>query len=208
MATTTDRVPGNAFHRLPSLFGLLFLSAIAAARADVEAPIALEALLAETRVEAPARVPFSELRHSPLFEEPMELRGYVEYLGPGKLSKVIQSPFEEALRIEGGEVSIESGEATRRLPGRSSKAILTLLAPIEAMLAGDEAPLSAAFDYAVDGEASEWHIELKPKARRLAKHVTSVRVSGSRAYVNEIRTDLEGGEQHVMRLHHDEALAE
>jgi hypothetical protein len=121
------------------------------------------------------------------------------------LRKVIESPFEETLLVEGGRVSIEVDGETRRLPGGSSKALVTLLAPIEAILAGDEEPLRSAFNYAVDGGAADWRIELTPKARRLAKHVTSVRVSGGSAYVNEIRTDLEGGEQHVMRLHHDEA---
>ena len=180
---------------------LLLAGAPAAATESLE----LSAVLAATRIEPPATVAFSESRHNPLFEEPLELEGYVEYLAPGVMRKVIESPFKETLTIDSGKVSVEAGGETRQLPGRSGKALATLLAPIEAILAGDEQPLTESFDYAVGGGEADWHIELRPRARRLRKHVTGVRVSGSLSSVNEIRTDLEGGEQHIMRLHHDDA---
>ncbi len=176
-----------------------------AAAANVDEPVDLPSLLAATRVEPPARVPFSETRHNPLFDTPLELEGYVEYLAPGVLRKVIESPFEEALLIDAGKVSVRSDGETRQLPARSRRALATLLTPVEALLAGDATPLRSAFDYAIAGGEPSWRIELTPKARRLSKHLTSVSISGAYGAVNEIHTELEGGERHVMRLHHDDA---
>ena len=76
----------------------------------------------------------------------------------------------------------------------------TLLGAIEAILSGNEEPLSSVFDYEVTGSPSDWRIELTPKARRLARHLTGVTVTGDDNAVNVIRTDLDGGESHVMRL--------
>lgn len=171
-------------------------------------PVAVNALelagvLSASRVTPPARVAFSEERINPMFDEPFVLTGYVEYLGPGTMRKVIETPFSEKFLIDNGEIVIESDGENRRLSARRSKALTTLLGAIEAILSGNEEPLLSVFDCEVTGSASDWRIELTPKARRLARHLAGVTVLGDQDAVAVIRTDLEGGETHVMRLLND-----
>lgn len=163
----------------------------------------LSAILKLSRVSPPARVAFREERHNPMFESPLLLEGYLEYLGPGMLGKVIESPFQEAFSIEGGEISmIRDGEA-RRLPVRRSKALETMLSAFEALLSGDAGRLETVFDCQISGDASEWTIDLQPKSRRVSKHLSSLRLSGDDAGVNEILINLSDGEWHVMNILHE-----
>ena len=163
----------------------------------------LSAILKLSRVSPPARVAFREERHNPMFESPLLLEGYLEYLGPGMLGKVIESPFQEAFSIEGGEISMIRDGETRRLPVRRSKALETMLSAFEALLSGDAGRLETVFDCQISGDASEWTIDLQPKSRRVSKHLSSLRLSGDDAGVNKILINLSDGEWHVMNILHE-----
>ena len=163
----------------------------------------LSEILEISRVSPPARVAFREERHNPMFESPLLLEGYLEYLGPGMLGKVIESPFQEAFSIEGGEISMIRDGETRRLPVRRSKALETMLSAFEALLSGDAGRLETVFDCQISGDASEWTIDLQPKSRRVSKHLSSLRLSGDDAGVNKILINLSDGEWHVMNILHE-----
>jgi hypothetical protein len=155
------------------------------------------------RVSPPARVGFQEERHNPLFEQPLILEGYLEYLGPGALRKVIESPFEEALSIEQGELRITRDGQTNRLPVKRNTALETLLGAFEALLSGDSGRLEDVFDYEVSGDLSKWTIELTPKSRRIGKHLSGLRVGGDRSGISRILIRLREGEWHVMSIRHE-----
>jgi hypothetical protein len=163
----------------------------------------LSAVLEATRVSPPAQVAFREERHNPLFEEPLLLDGYLEYLGPGVLRKVIESPFREAFLIEGGDILVQRDGETRRLPIKRSKALETILGAIEAILAGEVERLDRVFDYEISGCESDWSVELKPRSRRISKHIARLRIDGDDHAVNRILIDLRDGEYHVMTILHE-----
>jgi hypothetical protein len=162
--------------------------------------VELSAVLDATRVTPPARVAFQEERHNPLFEEPLLLDGYLEYLGPGVLSKVIEAPFQEAFLIEDGEILMRRDGQTRRLPIKRSTALQTILGAIEAILAGEVERLEAVFDYEITGGASDWSVELTPKSRRISRHLGRLRITGDDQAVRQILIDLRDGEYHVMNI--------
>jgi len=165
----------------------------------------LSEILEISRVSPPARVAFREERHNPMFESPLLIEGFLEYLGPGVLGKVIESPFQETFYIEAGEISMIRGGEVRRLPVKRSKALETMLSAFEALLSGDAERLETVFDYEVSGETSEWTIDLQPKSRRIREHLSSLRLSGDDAGVSKIFIDLSDGEWHVMNIQHEVA---
>ena len=162
--------------------------------------IELSTVLEATRVSPPARVAFQEERHNPLFGEPMRLDGYLEYLGPGALSKVIEAPFQEAFLIEDGDILMRRDGETRKLPIKRSKALQTILGAIEAILAGEVERLEAVFDYEITGAESDWSVELTPRSRRISKHLGRLRIKGDDQAVSQIIIDLRDGEFHVMNI--------
>ena len=62
-------------------------------------------LLHRVAVIPPARVAFREERHNPMLQEPLVLSGYLEYLAPGQLKKVIETPFREVFTVSGKAVA-------------------------------------------------------------------------------------------------------
>jgi hypothetical protein len=166
----------------------------------VSTALELSAVLEATRVSPPAQVTFREERHNPLFEEPLLLEGHLEYLGPGALRKVIESPFQEAFLIEAGEILMRRNGETRRLPVKRSKALETVLGAIEAILAGDVERLETVFSHDITGCASDWSVELTPRSRRIGKHLSRLQITGDDSSVGRIVIDLRDGEYHVMRI--------
>ena len=163
----------------------------------------LSAILATSRVEPPSSVAFQEERHNPMFEQPLVVEGYLEYVGEGVLRKVIESPFEETLSIEAGELVITRDGKTHKLPVRRNKSLEALLGAFEALLSGDVTRLEAVFDHEVSGDASNWTIDLTPKSRRVGKHLSSVQVSGDSRGVGKLLIHLDDGEWHVMSIQHE-----
>jgi len=189
-------------------FGLRQLgAAISLSALLIGTPVASSTELSEileiARVSPPARVAFREERHNPMFESPLLIEGFLEYLGPGVLGKVIESPFQEAFSIQAGEISMIRDGETRRLPVKRSKALETMLSAFEALLSGDAEHLETVFDYEVSGELSDWTIDLQPKSRRIREHLSSLRLSGDDTGISKIFIDLSDGEWHIMNIQHE-----
>ena len=169
-------------------------------------PMELGAILASTAVSPPARVRFEEERHNQLLAEPLLLEGYLEYLGPGRLRKVIETPFREAYLIESRQILVERNGNTRKISLKKSKALQTILGAIEAILSGETGKLESVFNVEVSGETTGWTVMLTPRSKRIAAHLTGLEVSGDDASVTTIVVNLKDGEHHVMHILHDAPL--
>lgn len=184
---------------LRQLGAVLFVGALLGTTRPAAA-VDLATILEASRVTPPARVVFEEERHNPMFEQPLVLRGDLEYLGPGALRKTIRSPFQETFSIQDGHVIIERDGETRSLPVARSRALETVLAAFDSVLAGDGERLKTLFAYEIEGTAANWKIELQPKSRRVGEQVSSLRLSGDGGGVNRVLMDLHDGEWHVMTI--------
>jgi hypothetical protein len=171
----------------------------------VTAPFALELseVLAASRVTPPARVEFEEERHSPLFDQPLVLQGYLEYLGSGSLNKIIESPFEEAFFIEDGEIRLHRDGQTRQVSLDRSRELATIIGAIEAILSGEATRLESQFDIEVSGTIADWLLELTPTSRRVARHLSQLAIRGNGDAVATIKVDLHDGEWQVMNMLHE-----
>jgi hypothetical protein len=182
---------------------LALFATLSSSNAADAAALELRDVLARTIVTPPARVAFLEERHNPLFETPMILSGYLEYLEAGVLRKVILAPDEQSLLIQADHVVIERDGEIRTLSLNKSGALKTMLGAIEAILAGEADKLEAVFDYELSGSADSWSMRLTPISRRIARQLTSLQVDGDGESATAIRFDLKGGEWHQMAIIRD-----
>ena len=171
-----------------------WLFAAAAWAADIET------VLNSVAVSPPARVEFIELRNNPLFEEPMELTGYLEYLAPGKMRKVIQSPFNESYLVDQDHVAVERDGNVRKLPTRAARSLQSMLSGLEAMLSGDRDMLEKDFEYDLQGCIQNWTLSMQPRSKKVSRRLSGLVVRGDDARVHSIRVDLPGDEWHSMQL--------
>ena len=163
----------------------------------------LGTLLDRVRVTPPERVVFRELRYNSLLQEPMELSGYLEYLGPGKMRKVIESPFQEALLVDGDRIEISRDGRTRRLSLRTRKPALLMLQSIESLLAGNVESLNRHFETTLSGSEDDWRLQLTPKSEQLARRLSGISVCGSREAIDSFRFEMQNGEWQQMQVLHD-----
>lgn len=165
----------------------------------------LETVFEKVAVTAPARVAFREERHNPMLKEPIVLTGYLEYLQPGHLRKVIETPFQESFLIADDQIEINRDGNIRKLSLSKSKPIRAMLGGIEAILAGQTDKLDDLFHYELNGTSCAWSLKLKPRSRKISSHLTSMLVKGDEETLSSIRVDMKKGEWSLMDILHAKA---
>ena len=137
-------------------------------------------LVAGLKREAPARTRFSEVRFSSLLERPLILHGELEYDGPGKLARTVDTPYREHMTIENGEASVQRGDnPVRKFSLSQAPELEGFLRGFAALLGGDAATLQHDFVLAASGSTDNWQLKLTPRDARLAKRMNSLEVDGA-----------------------------
>jgi hypothetical protein len=157
-------------------------------------------VLERTRVSPPDRVSFRETRFNPLLKEPIELTGYLEYPKAGQLRKVVESPFQESMLVNGDTIERTREGRTRRLSLKNQKSIFTFLQSIESLLAGNTAMLEQLFELELSGTEESWRLRLTPISERLAKQLDHLTVRGGLETIDEIRFDMPNGEWQQLEI--------
>lgn len=138
-----------------------------------------QALVAGLKRELPARTTYVEVRFSQMFERPMVVRGALEYLGPGKLGKRVDEPYQENTTIADGQVTVERGKRKPRTISLERVPELDgFLRGFSALLGGDAAALKQDFELSGSAEPGHWHLQLAPKDARLQKRIKAITVDG------------------------------
>mgnify|MGYP001828886259 FL=1 len=154
-------------------------------------------------ITPPARVLFREERHNSMLQEPLVLNGYLEYLAPGLMKKVIETPFREVITVSEKAVEIERDGQTQKLSLRGSRSLQAMLSGVEAVIAGDESQLLDAFELELQESPDGWSIRLTPKSRRVARNLEDMYVTGRGDVIEGIRIELGDGEWHQIELQLD-----
>lgn len=158
----------------------------------------LASVLSEISVTPPAQVRFREERHNPMLNEPLVLTGFLEYLGPGHLSKTVELPFQESYEIDHDNIRLEREGKERTLSLRSNQMMKTLLGGIEAVLAGDSLRLDAIFSHQLTGSPGSWVLELVPRSSRVSRHLAGLRIEGGNKTLHTMRFNFDEKEWQLM----------
>ncbi len=138
------------------------------------------ALIAGLERDLPARTPYTEVRFAQMFDRPTIARGELEYLGPGRLGKRVDSPYKETTTIADGQVKVQRGERKpREIALGQFPELEGFLRGFSALLGGDAATLERDFSVTARSDAARWRLELAPKDARLARRIASIVVDGT-----------------------------
>ena len=160
--------------RLPSLLLCLAMPCL-----SVAAELDADTLVASLQRELPARTPYTEVRFAQMFDRPLVVHGELEYLGPGKLGKRVDTPYRETTTIADGQVSVQRGERKpRQIALGQIPELEGFLRGFSALLGGDAATLAGDFDVRTSGTLARWHMTLSPKDARLKRRVAAIEVDG------------------------------
>lgn len=162
----------------------------------------LNTVFENVAVTAPDKVAFREERYNPMLKEPIVLTGYLEYLKPGHLRKVIETPFKEAFLVADGQIEISRDGKVRKLSLSKSKPIRAMLGGIEAILAGQSDNIDDMFHHELTGTSCSWALRLEPRSKKISAHLTSMLVKGNEETLNSIRVDMKKGEWSLMEILH------
>lgn len=165
----------------------------------------LSALMREMAQVQSANTRFVETRHLAMLTRPLELKGSLSYERPNRLSKHVESPFDETLTVDGDALSLVNrtkGEQ-RFLSLKEQPALRALVESIRATLAGDGAQLEKHYRIRFSGSRDAWRLQLVPRATQLRGYIESITLSGAGARIQRIEA-LEGaGDRSVMTILHD-----
>jgi hypothetical protein len=152
---------------------LLLTPAICCAVPDVDS------LLKSLARPPPATTPFVEVRYSKLLDQPLIVKGQLEYHEDGSLVRAVGDPFRERTEIRGETVTVERvGKSARRFSLRRAPELRSMLAGFAAVLGGSRASLEQDFNLAVKGEGVQWELAMTPKSASIGKYVRDIVIQG------------------------------
>jgi hypothetical protein len=154
-------------------------SALAAAAGPAGAAPDGGELIARLARRPPSSIAFTEVRLSPLLNEPLVVRGVLDYADAETLQRRVESPYQETTTLRGETARIErDGEAPRTFALRRAPELKGLLAGMTGLLRGDAAALAADFAITASGDDERWRLELAPENARLRERLTEIVVLG------------------------------
>lgn len=128
---------------------------------------------------APATTPFVDVRFSKLLDQPLVVKGQLEYHEDGALVRAVNVPFRERTEIRGEAVTVERvGRTTRRFSLKRAPELRSMLGGFAAVLGGGQESLERDFNLALTGEEQHWHLALTPKSASVAKYVRDIVIEG------------------------------
>ena len=138
-----------------------------------------DSLLKRLARPAPATTPFVEVRFSKLLDQPLVVKGQLEYHEDGSLVRAVNVPFRERTEIRGEAVTVERvGKSTRRFSLKRAPELRSMLGGFAAVLGGGQESLKRDFNLALTGEEQHWNLALTPKSPSVAKYVRDIVIEG------------------------------
>jgi hypothetical protein len=143
------------------------------------AALEVDGLLAKLARPAPATTPFVEVRYSKLLDQPIVVKGQLEYHEDGALVRAVNEPFRERTEIKGETVTIERvGRSPRRFSLKRAPELRSMLAGFGAVLGGSRASLEQDFNLALKGDSMHWRLAMTPKVPTMGKYVHDIVIQG------------------------------
>jgi len=189
--------------RRQALASLLALGGAAAwpmwARAQA-APFDLTELMQLLAKVKAGEAVFTEKRSVAMLERTLESSGKLSFEAPDTFVRETLKPRQERLAVVGNMVTMSSGQRSRTVPLDSVPEAAVIVEAIRGTLTGNRDAIERHFSASVMGNAVRWTLELVPRMPRLRELVTSVRVSGQQAVVNEVVVAMADGDRSVMSI--------
>ena len=180
--------------RCTALLVLALLAAPAARAFD------LADLMMRLAARGDAAASFTEEQHLATLDRPLRSSGELRYRASGELEKRTLAPRAETLRYADGIAWSERGARTRRLDLSRYPQVLPLVESIRATLAGDAQALTQRFEVELDGHASAWRLQLRPREAQARALIRVIDIEGRDADVTRLVLERPNGDRTVTTL--------
>lgn len=158
---------------------------------------ALTAVLAQTRSGEAA---FTERRSVALLDKTLESSGRLSFEAPDTFVRETLKPRRERVAVVGNTLTLSQGNRSRTLALDAAPEAGLIVEAIRGTLTGNREALEKNFSASVSGSAERWTLELIPREPRLREQVATIRITGERALLREIRLTLPDGDNSVMTI--------
>ena len=119
------------------------------------------------------------MRFSHLLRKPLVARGQLDYAGPGRLGKRVESPYREITTIADGAVNVQrEGRAARHFSLDRAPELQALLVSFSALLDGNATQLEQFYTMQLVDSADSWTLILTPRKSDLAQQLHDISVDG------------------------------
>lgn len=146
---------------------------------ETHAALDTATLIRQLARPAPASIAFTEIRFSPLLQQPIVVGGDLAYEGPTVLDRHVTRPYREDTIIRGESVTVQrEGEPLRSFALKRAPELQGLLTAFTALLAGNQADIERQFTLAADGDDAQWRLVLSPIDARVRKRVKQIEIDG------------------------------
>lgn len=154
--------------------------------------------LAQVKV---AKGTFVERKYLSILNTPLESSGTLVY-SAGRLEKHTLLPKEESMVLEQDKLTLENKAKNQRRTVRlqSYPVIWAFVESIRSTLAGDYQTLSQFYRIALEGNASQWRLQLLPIEPEMQTVASEIRISGSKSAIRTIEITETGGDRSVMTI--------
>ncbi len=162
----------------------------------------VETLMDLLKEQREPSVAFEEATYSALLTEPLKVRGFLRFVPPATLEKIITDPFRERYVVEGDRVTFESQRkgVTRTIPLDDYPALRTFIDAFRMTLNGDAMQLGQLYEATIDGSRGKWTLLLRPREASGKSVVDYILFTGSNGRIRTIAIRSPDGDRSVMTL--------
>ena len=148
-----------------------------------------------------AEVAYTEKKYSSLLSEPVTSSGTLTYRHPDTVEKNVKTPRKERLRIVGEDLIVLRNGAEKRIALSSQPLLAAFAASLRGVLAGDVALLRQYYRLILEGEETDWRLQMIPLEEEILRYVERITVSGRAGRILQIEVRESSGDRAVMQMH-------
>lgn len=167
----------------------------AGAGAETDVHWGLPELMAQLAQVRSGESHFVERKYLQVMTEPLQSSGTLSYTAPGRLEKRTLLPQPGGLLISGDEVRISRGSTSRRISLRDTPEISALVSGLRATMAGDGVTLARFYTTSLQGNATDWRLDLVPLDPRMRTLVARIRITGRWSALSGVVTEEPNGDR-------------
>ncbi len=158
-----------------------------------------------TRNQA-SSVPFVEHQYRRVLKTPLQLSGELIYEPPTTFEKRVLQPVPESYRLKGSTLSIDSPRhKSRQISTRNQPVLRGLMLSFQAVVSGELSTLNDYYQVGLQGDASNWQLQLTPTDVQLAKYIDRVSITGQQGQPRQFEIIEKNGDRSVTDISNQSA---
>jgi len=142
------------------------------------AELTLDRLLASMSTTSGLSASFVESKQLALLSQPLESRGRLYFVPPGRFARFTDAPAVTALLIDGDQVSFREDARGDALDLSDNPMTRVFVDNFVALWSGDRARLERLYRISVNGAPKSWELALEPRGGPMDRYIRAIVLRG------------------------------